>query len=267
MSTDNLTIFGQFPAPIKLEAAGCPQVIRDYLINQDIFVKNEQLVRVSAKDEQNGFILIRIDETWQLAKVLGRISEEEGDFPAWASFNDFSVLQLFEECTPSQRVLAKLGDTVAWETFHHLFTRAWLKTFVDRQNDPGHYANGYDSPTIVSRGKPELEHVFDKIDGFQKNQKQNKTELQECIEMCTNLFNQQMNPGDKSPSFFCVVSPVVETAEDSTDPGQGDEGQHTIITFSQVPAVQPPTIRAQMSPKVGSRLHLHRAAKKIGRAS
>ena len=175
MSAENWTIFGEYPAPVKLEKA--PQVISNYLTNQNIFVQNEKLVRVS--DHKKGFIVIRVNKTWQLAKILGQISDKVGDFSAWAPFNTFFVLQLYEENIPSERVLAKLDDNIdtgecsAWETFHHLFTRTWMKTFVDRQNDSEHWANKFQSPTIVARGEPDLDDVFEEIDSFHKNQTNN----------------------------------------------------------------------------------------------
>ena len=65
MSAENWAIFGEYPAPVKLEKA--PQVISNYLTNQNIFVQNEKLVRVS--DHNKGFIVIRINKIWQLAKI------------------------------------------------------------------------------------------------------------------------------------------------------------------------------------------------------
>ena len=265
MSVDNWTVFGEFPAPVKLEQT--PEVIKEYLKNQDTFVRNQQLMRVSAKNQQRGFIIIRVNKTWQLAKVLGRISEDAGDFSAWPSFNNFFVLQLYEECTPTERVLAKLDDNVdngsAWESFHHLFSRAWLKTFVDRQHDLGHWANKYDSPTIVSRGEPNLDEVFEEIDSFHKDQSKDRTELEECIVTCRNLFSLQINPGDKTPSFFCVDFCVEGTSDGGTEPSEGDDRQHITVAFPKFSANQVPTTRAQMSPKI-SRSHLHRAAKSTG---
>ena len=40
MSAEDWTIFGQYPAPVKLGKA--PQVIENYLSNQNIFVENEK---------------------------------------------------------------------------------------------------------------------------------------------------------------------------------------------------------------------------------
>ena len=132
-----MDLFGKIPKPVKLR--GAPEVIINHLVNQKQVVERGELIKPPTGDQLSGFIVIKVGVSWQLAQILGKFNNDD----QWTNFNGFSVLQLFHENVPSERILAKLDDAdsnenSAWEIFHHVFALTWLESFVQRQTNLEH---------------------------------------------------------------------------------------------------------------------------------
>ena len=124
-------LFGEIPRPVKLR--GAPEVIINHLVNQKQVVERGKLIKPPTVNQLSGFIVIKVGDSWQLAQILGKFNDNE----QWTNFNGFSILQLFHENVPSERILARLDDTnseksSAWEIFHHVFALTWFESLVQR---------------------------------------------------------------------------------------------------------------------------------------
>ena len=165
----NKVMFGDLPKSVKLQNAS--KVIIDYLVNQKQLVEAEKLARPPNGEQSSGFVVIRLDEGWEIGQILGKFKNDK----EWVDYDGLSILQLFDENGRSERVLVKLETNTnqdqcsAWETFHHVFTQTWLDDFTQRENNPEHWSSKFKSPLTIIREDPELDQLFDMVDDFQQN--------------------------------------------------------------------------------------------------
>ena len=199
----NKLMFGDSPKSVKLQNAD--KVIIDYLVNQKQLVEAEKLSRPPNGDQPSGFVVIRLDEGWQIGQILGKFKNDK----EWVDYDGLFILQLFDENGRSERVLVKLETNAnqgcsAWETFHHVFSQTWLNDFTQREDNPEHWTSKFESPLNIVREDPELDQLFDIVDQFQQNGVSQLTPLDQCIEACQKRYSSQQNL-KYDPTLFLVV--------------------------------------------------------------